>query len=311
MSTVSIAVRTLDVPPAPAADETPPTAAERERATELLLAVLARHAPAGQPVQECLPVVGQAPDEAGHTLFVLPFDQRAVSGALLSDLAALAAETGGFATLLQVGEGLVVVRADGIDVHGPGLAGATGLSDLAARIARETAVDRWIEACDDEVLERIARDAPHRRALDLSRSQVTDAGLASLEQFDELWSVDLSGTRIGDAGAAAIGTLGALRELVLDGTAITDAGLAKLRGLHELETLSLADTAVGDAGVAAIAHLLGLRAVQLAGTGITDAALTALAELPDLEELGLAGTAVTPAAVDELLARFPELVIER
>lgn len=306
----SIAVRTVETPPS--TDEGPrPEPAERAAAAERLRSVLEHHTADDAPVDECLPIVEDVADENGRALIVLPFDPRSVSRALLEELVALAAADGGFDTVLQVGEALAVVRGNGIDVHGPGLAGADGIADLAARLARETAVDRWIEACDDETLARIASDAPHRRVLDLAESNVTDAGLAALDGFDELWSLDLSGTRVGDAGAPAIGRLTALRELVLDGCAFTTDGVRHFASLHELATLSLADNPLDDSALATIGRLPNLGELQLAGTRISDAGLRALLDLEALEELGLAGTAVTDAGVATLRERFGELLIER
>jgi Leucine Rich repeat len=61
--------------------------------------------------------------------------------------------------------------------------------------------------------------------------------------------VDLSGTQISDAGLAHLKGLTTLETLYLSGTRVSDAGLAHLKGLTTLKTLHLFRTRVSDAGV--------------------------------------------------------------
>jgi len=87
--------------------------------------------------------------------------------------------------------------------------------------------------------------------LDLSRTGITDAGLAAVARMRELRHLDLRGTAIGDAGVEALGGLAALETLSLYGTGLSDAGLDSLqRGLPALRHLYVGDTAVTEQGLA-------------------------------------------------------------
>ena len=73
--------------------------------------------------------------------------------------------------------------------------------------------------------------------LDLTRTQVTDAGLAHLKGLVNLATLDLDGTKLTDAGLAHLKGLTALETLPLDDTAITDAGLAEPERPAKSETV--------------------------------------------------------------------------
>jgi hypothetical protein len=103
----------------------------------------------------------------------------------------------------------------------------------------------------------LLRDAaPALVWLSLSRTQVTDAGLAPLASCRALRRLHLAQTGIGDAGLLHLRNLTELRFLNLFGTKVTDQGLAHLHGLRQLAKLFLWQTAVTDAGVAALQKAL-------------------------------------------------------
>jgi len=87
------------------------------------------------------------------------------------------------------------------------------------------------------------------RGLDLTDSEVTDAGLEHLKGLSGLSSLYLSGTQITDAGLEHLAELSSLEMLFLVDTQITDAGLEHLRGLTNLRELPLYGTQVTDEGV--------------------------------------------------------------
>jgi serine/threonine protein kinase/Leucine-rich repeat (LRR) protein len=105
--------------------------------------------------------------------------------------------------------------------------------------------------------------------LDLSDSQVTDAGLAVVQKLTGLWRLKLGGTKIGDDGINHVASLASLRDLTLEKSMISDAALAKLSGLPALENVFLADTAVTDDGVGQLTRLANLRHLSLLGTKVT------------------------------------------
>lgn len=108
----------------------------------------------------------------------------------------------------------------------------------------------------DAEVELLRGLAPALVWLDLSRTAVTDAGLAPLAACTQLRRLHLAQTGIGDAGLRALRDLRELRFLNLFGTKVTDAGLTELHGLTKLERIFLWQTAVTDAGVAALQQAL-------------------------------------------------------
>jgi hypothetical protein len=65
--------------------------------------------------------------------------------------------------------------------------------------------------------------------LDLSRTQLTDAGLKQLARFKYLQALDLVFTQVTDAGLKHLAGLKKLQYLYLDRTKVTDAGVKELR----------------------------------------------------------------------------------
>jgi len=124
------------------------------------------------------------------------------------------------------------------------------------------------ERASGELIERLASLAPVLVHLNLSRTQIGDAELATLGKLVELRHLNLARTRVGDAGLQQLAGLGKLRYLNLYGTGVSDAGLQHLRGLGSLERLFLWQTSVTDAGVASLQE--ALPAVQVVrGTDLT------------------------------------------
>jgi Leucine-rich repeat (LRR) protein len=92
--------------------------------------------------------------------------------------------------------------------------------------------------------------------VNLSRSKVTDAGLAHLQGLTSLQGLVLDKTQVTDAGLAHLQGLTSLRGLYLENTQVTDAGLAHLQGLTSLQELYLNNTQVTDAGLAELRKAL-------------------------------------------------------
>jgi serine/threonine protein kinase/Leucine-rich repeat (LRR) protein len=119
--------------------------------------------------------------------------------------------------------------------------------------------------------------------LDLSNSQVTDAGLKEIASLHKLRSLDLSFTRVTGTGLVHLKGLANLTQLHLMATHVTDAGLADLKVVSSLINLDLRVTRVSDAG---LGHLLALK---------------------NLKGLNLASTRVSPRGIANLLAALPGL----
>jgi uncharacterized membrane protein/mono/diheme cytochrome c family protein len=116
------------------------------------------------------------------------------------------------------------------------------------------------------------------------RATFGDAQLAALEAIAPqiLW-LDVSGTQITDAGLAVVEKFPNLTRLHLHRTAITDAGVMHLARLSHLEYLNLYETKITDTGLASLAGLPSLRALYVWRTGVTTQGIDRLkASLPRL-----------------------------
>jgi len=65
--------------------------------------------------------------------------------------------------------------------------------------------------------------------VDLSKTTVTDIGLVTLKELDQLLYLDLSETQITDAGLEHLDGLKQLQKLSLNRTQVTDEGVKKLQ----------------------------------------------------------------------------------
>ncbi len=135
----------------------------------------------------------------------------------------------------------------------------------------------------DSGLEHLQAMRDSLRLIRLARTEVTDAGLAHLAGFNELYYVGLGNTQVTDAGLVTLSGLPKLFTLDLPHTAITDTGLEQLSGLNNLVNLDVAHTAVTDAGLETLKGLPNLRSLNLDGTSVTDAGVQGLKQaLPNL-----------------------------
>jgi hypothetical protein len=107
--------------------------------------------------------------------------------------------------------------------------------------------------------------------LNLSHSQVTDAGLKELSTLKKLTALRLRGLKITDAGLKSLAGLENLIELDLSLTGISDAGLKELHGLKNLFRLDLSRTQVTAAGVKELIEKVKVKSLDLTWTQITEA----------------------------------------
>ena len=147
----------------------------------------------------------------------------------------------------KLSEGLDVPKEDvwkGVTAAGGRvmpLAAGSPLLSVDFRLVREDA--------DDAKIGSISAVADHVAQLDLSKTSVTDAGLAQVGGLKRLVRLDLNQTKISDAGLASLKDLSNLRYLNLYGTEVSDAGLAHLAGLKSLESIYLWQSKVTEPGV--------------------------------------------------------------
>lgn len=145
------------------------------------------------------------------------------------------------------------------------------------------------------------------RVLDLGDTKVTDRALMTIARQETLEKIGLRLTGVTDAGMEDLRKLPHLKTLDLDGTAVTDAGLVHLRDHTSLTKISLNTTRTTDAGLLQIGSILGLVRIGLSGTPVTDAGLKHLNGLKQLREVSLAGTQVTADGVLDLEEAIPGL----
>ena len=115
-------------------------------------------------------------------------------------------------------------------------------------------------------------------AVDLSRTNVTDAVLKELTPLTRLTILNLSETSVSDAGLKDIISLKGLTTIDLTHTEVADAGLKELAKLKELTTLYLSQTKVTDEGLKELASLTELTYLDLDGTEVTDRRYRRIAE---------------------------------
>jgi hypothetical protein len=133
--------------------------------------------------------------------------------------------------------------------------------------------------------------------LRVAGSRLTDAGLAHMDAFRALHSLDLSNTAVTGAGLTYLRGL-RLRTLSLERTRLQGADMAHLRAMASLQTLSLAFTRIGDDGMAHLAVLHQLVDLDLRKTAVTDRGVMKLSGLTEVC-LWLQGSKVSGAVANE------------
>ena len=114
---------------------------------------------------------------------------------------------------------------------------------------------------------------------------------AKLPQVAVSFGLDLTGSNVTDAGLKELAGLHKLTSLGLAVTQVTDAGLRELAGLSNLATLDLSETKVTDAGMKVLTGRLdNLASLDLSSTLVTDEGFKDLAGFKKLATLTLAGT---------------------
>ena len=145
--------------------------------------------------------------------------------------------------------------------------------------------------------------SPALREVYVSRTSVSDVGLALLDAVPELEALGIAGDGVTAQTVHRVARLAHLHTLVADD--VPAGALAELGALHELERLYLENTRADDGVVAALAPARGLRVLHLATTKITNASLATLRSFAALEELTLGDTSIDGGLGD--LASWPHL----
>jgi internalin A len=165
---------------------------------------------------------------------------------------------------------------------------------------------RSVAMFGEEIVDRdlvLLRQVPGLLELNLTRTNISDAGLFHVSKLSKLKILLLGGTDITDEGAQMLESLVELEQLNLTNTGITDSGVLAIAGMSKLEALWLDTTDITDTALGHLAEVKSLQLLDLRRTGVSDRGLKHLRGLRDLQELNLAGCqSVTPTGLAELTA---------
>ena len=105
-----------------------------------------------------------------------------------------------------------------------------------------------VSNCTDAKVAELLPMADNIAHLDLGRTAITDAALASVAKFKRLAKLDLRQTKITDKGVESLTSLTKLQTLNLYGTEVTDASLDLLSKVKSLKQVFLWQTKATEAG---------------------------------------------------------------
>ena len=109
---------------------------------------------------------------------------------------------------------------------------------------------------NDDQLAQLKPLARNIQVLNVAGTEVTDAGLGTIEAMPNLQRLRLERTKVTDAGMAHVGKLEKLEYLNLYGTEITDAGLKPLESLPVLRQVYIWRTKIDPAAAKAFADAM-------------------------------------------------------
>ncbi len=143
------------------------------------------------------------------------------------------------------------------------------------------------------------------RVLILSRTPISDRGMACLWRLPVLNILSLSSTRVGDQGLRYLERFPSLRYLFLTNTEVSSRGLDFLVNNLQIKHLDLSYTRVADTGLEALAILPHLEALHLRGTRVSDRSLETLGWLKTLTQLDIRDTLISVRGYRELRRMLP------
>lgn len=154
------------------------------------------------------------------------------------------------------------------------------------------------------------KDCTDLRHLYLGATQVSDAGLANFKGFKNFTALKLHDTTVTDTGLAHFKDSKNLTWLFLNRTPTTDAGLAHFKDCKNLTILDLSSTKVSDAGLAHARDWQIVDTILLSGTRVTDVGLSYFAGCAKLRQVNVKKTTVTEAGVKKFAVALPQSRIE-
>ena len=135
--------------------------------------------------------------------------------------------------------------------------------------------------------------------LDLSFSDISDAGLQKLGALKSLKSLSLMWMRnISGSSLVHLRALPRLESLRMDGCTLGPVGLKETSALTGLKFLSVCETDIGDANLEELPS--GIEEIYMLDTRVSAAGFRSLGRLRNLRVVLFSGTAITSSCLDTL-----------
>lgn len=141
----------------------------------------------------------------------------------------------------------------------------------------------------DSALQHLVREnvTPNLLRLNLSDTNVSDAGLAHVARLEKLTHLSLFYCRVGEHGLKQISELKELEVLNLDSRDISDCALRHLKMLPKLKSLDVFSGSITDKGCAHVARIPTLESISFCSGGISNTGCFILANMPNLKHVNL------------------------
>lgn len=182
--------------------------------------------------------------------------------------------------------------------------------DRLVRLQTLRALDLSLTDITDAGMERL-KGLPQVTDLTLVYAElITDSGVACLKGWKNLEHLNLRGTKVNDTGLEHLKSLSHLKSLDVSFTEVTDAGLDHLTSLGALEKLCIGGNKMSGVGLHSLRLLPRLKSLDVSGSqrtdsgiwsiSVTDLNLDSVASLTQLQELNLGGAKVTNLGLKKL-----------
>lgn len=188
--------------------------------------------------------------------------------------------------------------------------------DVLAKVARLTGLRVLLlrrTQATDEGLKQIGRISSLEELFIWDGQNVSDAGVAYLENLKNLKNIHLSKSKITDDSLRVLARLPRIENLSLQQNHFSDGGLAYLRATPLLKRLcvGIGEQNITDEGIQHLSGLRNLEMIDIQDSKVTDQGLEYLEKLPKLREIWAGRTGITAEGEKRLKQVFPTLKMIR
>lgn len=138
---------------------------------------------------------------------------------------------------------------------------------------------------------------PRLKSLDLSRTKITDDGLAHLLSLKELEELTLVRTDISKQGLDTISKIATIQKLNISFTKISNDSMKPVSELDNLRWLSIASTEIKPGGLNPLLHCTKLEHISLSYNDVSDEDACVIAKLPNLQSIYIVNTKITDRSI--------------